>query len=73
MIDAYCALHEAGFAHSVETYQAGELVGGLYGISLGGMFLASRCLPKPTTPAKSRWFACPNNLWPGNFDLIDGQ
>ena len=35
MISAYCALHEAGFAHSVETWMHGELVGGLYCVGLG--------------------------------------
>lgn len=35
MISAYCALHEAGFAHSVETWIHGELVGGLYCVGLG--------------------------------------
>ena len=38
MIEAYIALHKAGFAHSVETRCGGELVGGLYGVALGGMF-----------------------------------
>ena len=37
MIAAYCALHEAGHAHSVETWVNGRLVGGLYCINLGGM------------------------------------
>jgi len=35
---AYGALHEAGWAHSVEAWQAGELVGGLYGVAIGGLF-----------------------------------
>nr|MBC8457524.1 leucyl/phenylalanyl-tRNA--protein transferase [Deltaproteobacteria bacterium] len=38
MIDAYCKLHESGFAHSVETWYQGELAGGLYGVSLGKCF-----------------------------------
>ena len=38
MIDAYCKLHELGFAHSVEAWYQGELAGGLYGVSLGGVF-----------------------------------
>ena len=38
LIQCYTALHEAGFAHSVEAWLDGELVGGLYGVSLGGMF-----------------------------------
>ena len=36
--DAYTRLHELGWAHSVETWQDGELVGGLYGVSVGGLF-----------------------------------
>ena len=38
MIASYEQLHELGFAHSIETYHAGQLVGGLYGIALGGVF-----------------------------------
>ena len=38
MIASYEQLHELGFAHSVETHRAGQLVGGLYGIALGGVF-----------------------------------
>jgi leucyl/phenylalanyl-tRNA--protein transferase len=38
IVQAYCDLHRKGFAHSVETWQAGSLVGGLYGVSIGGMF-----------------------------------
>ena len=38
MIAAYCALHEHGFAHSIETWIDGELAGGLYGVALGRMF-----------------------------------
>ncbi len=35
---AYAALHDAGWAHSVETWQDGRLVGGLYGVAIGGLF-----------------------------------
>lgn len=38
MIDSYCRLHSLGFAHSVECWRDNELAGGLYGVSLGGMF-----------------------------------
>ena len=38
VIDAYCTLHELGYAHSFETYKNNELVGGLYGLSIGSMF-----------------------------------
>jgi len=38
IVDGYCALHEAGLAHSIETWIAGKLVGGLYGVALGRAF-----------------------------------
>jgi leucyl/phenylalanyl-tRNA---protein transferase len=38
IVDAYVELHRAGWAHSVETWQDGELVGGLYGVAIGGLF-----------------------------------
>ena len=38
IIDAYTTLHELGWAHSVETWQDGCLVGGLYGVAIGGLF-----------------------------------
>jgi len=38
MIAAYCALHQLGYAHSVEVWMDGKLVGGLYGVSIGRMF-----------------------------------
>lgn len=37
-VTAYTALHRAGFAHSVEAWRDGELVGGLYGVAVGGLF-----------------------------------
>lgn len=38
IVEAYCRLHELGVAHSVETWDGDELVGGLYGVSLGALF-----------------------------------
>jgi leucyl/phenylalanyl-tRNA--protein transferase len=38
IVDAYTTLHELGWAHSVETWQDGCLVGGLYGVAIGGLF-----------------------------------
>jgi leucyl/phenylalanyl-tRNA--protein transferase len=40
MIDAYCRMHELEHAHSVEIWRAGRLVGGTYGIAIGGLFAA---------------------------------
>lgn len=38
IVDAYTELHALGWAHSIETWRDGELVGGLYGIAVGGLF-----------------------------------
>ena len=38
MIEAYVVLHKLGYAHSIEAWRDGKLTGGLYGVSLGGMF-----------------------------------
>jgi leucyl/phenylalanyl-tRNA--protein transferase len=40
MIDAYCRMHALGHAHSVEVWEDGELVGGTYGVAIGGLFAA---------------------------------
>lgn len=52
MILAYEALHAEGFAHSVETYRAGELVGGLYGIHLGGVFFGESMFSRERDASK---------------------
>lgn len=52
MQDAYCAWHQAGEVHSVETWLNGELVGGLYGISLGGMFFGESMFARVTDASK---------------------
>lgn len=52
MKQAYIELHHHGFAHSVEAWFEGELVGGLYGISMGKVFLVNRCLPDEQMPPR---------------------
>ncbi len=52
MIDAYIEMHRAGFAHSVECRHQGELVGGLYGISLGKVFFGESMFSKATNASK---------------------
>ena len=66
MLDAYTRLHEQGYAHSVETWQEGELVGGLYGVALGGAFFAESMFTRVPTPRKSRWSRWSANYRPGN-------
>jgi leucyl/phenylalanyl-tRNA--protein transferase len=52
MIDAYIEMHRAGFAHSVECRHQGELVGGLYGISLGKVFFGESMFSKAANASK---------------------
>ena len=52
MIEAYCAWHDAGRAHSFETWIDGELAGGLYGVSLGRMFFGESMFAHRTDASK---------------------
>jgi len=52
MIEAYRRLHELGFAHSVESWREGELVGGLYGIALGQVFFGESMFARATDASK---------------------
>ena len=52
MIEAYCALHIAGHAHSIETWVAGELVGGLYCVNLGSMVFGESMFAHMTDASK---------------------
>jgi len=52
IIDAYTELHELGWAHSVETWQDDCLVGGLYGIAIGGLFAGESMFHRVTDASK---------------------
>jgi len=52
MIDAYCDWHARGRTHSVETWIDGELVGGLYGVGIGGMFFGESMFARRTDASK---------------------
>ena len=73
MIDAYCNLHESGFAHSVETWRDDELVGGLYGVSLGRCFFGESMFTHISNASKVAFVALVKHMQALNFDLIDCQ
>lgn len=73
MVDAYIALHAAGYAHSVEAYRDGTLCGGLYGVSLGGCFFGESMFSRADNASKVAFVALADQLAAWNFDLIDGQ
>ena len=52
MVEAYCRLHEDGFAHSVESWHGDELAGGLYGVSLGAAFFGESMFSERSDASK---------------------
>jgi leucyl/phenylalanyl-tRNA--protein transferase len=73
MIQAYCRLHDAGFAHSVETWQDDRLVGGLYGVSLGRCFFGESMFARASNASKVAFVALVEYLKNLCFDIIDCQ
>lgn len=73
MIIAYCRLHEAGFAHSVESWLEGELAGGLYGVALGRAFFGESMFTKETNASKVAFVHLVKLLLFWQFDFIDCQ
>jgi leucyl/phenylalanyl-tRNA--protein transferase len=73
MIDAYIGLHKSGYAHSVESWYDGELVGGLYGISLGSAFFGESMFTKKSNASKVAFAFLVQQLWKWNFTVIDCQ
>lgn len=73
MIESYIELHKLGYAHSIETYRDDKLVGGLYGICLGGSFFGESMFSHESDASKIALVALSNHLRKHNFDLIDCQ
>jgi leucyl/phenylalanyl-tRNA---protein transferase len=73
IIESYCALHRAGFAHSVETWQDDRLVGGLYGVALGGAFFGESMFHRATDASKVALVALIDRLRTRGYRLLDIQ
>lgn len=73
MITAYCNLHKAGFAHSVEAWQDGRLAGGLYGVSLGRCFFGESMFTKVANASKAAFATLVEYLATRSFHIIDCQ
>ena len=73
MIEAYIHLHELGWAHSVETYVEGDLVGGLYGLAIGRMFYGESMFSRCTDASKVAFAHLIRYLVTHQFGLIDCQ
>lgn len=73
-VAAYVALHKLGFAHSVEAWDdSGELVGGLYGVSLGSMFFGESMFARSSNASKAAFIVLAQHLEAQSFDWIDCQ
>ena len=73
MLAAYIQLHKMGYAHSVEVWMGNELVGGLYGISLGKVFFGESMFAKVSNASKFGFISLVNQLKQKGFLLIDCQ
>src|SRR6185436_17003744 len=73
IIASYCALHGKGFAHSVEAWQGGRLVGGLYGVALGGAFFGESMFHRVSDASKAALVALVERLQARDFVLLDTQ
>lgn len=73
MIDAYTRLHALGHAHSVETWINGELVGGLYGVSIGRVFFGESMFTRVTDASKIAFAHLVAQLAHWGYGLIDCQ
>jgi leucyl/phenylalanyl-tRNA---protein transferase len=70
---AVIALHHMGYAHSVESWIDGEMVGGLYGVALGGVFFGESMFSRATDASKVALIHLVARLRIGRFKLLDTQ
>lgn len=72
-VEVYTALHQTGGAHSVEAWRAGRLVGGTYGVTLGGAFMAESMFHRESSASKVALAALIARLRARGFMLLDVQ
>jgi leucyl/phenylalanyl-tRNA--protein transferase len=73
MLEAYGRLHEQGYAHSVETWKDGQLVGGLYGVAIGGAFFAESMFAHASDASKVALVSLVRQLKTWEFHIMDCQ
>jgi leucyl/phenylalanyl-tRNA--protein transferase len=69
----FCELHRHGWAHSLEAWQGDQLVGGLYGMALGGTFCGESMFHRAPQASKACLIELYRRMIQGGFDLIDCQ
>jgi leucyl/phenylalanyl-tRNA--protein transferase len=73
MVDAYRKMHDLGWAHSVEVWQSGSLVGGLYGMAIGGFFAGESMFHRQRDASKAAVVFLVERLRQRGFRLFDVQ
>ncbi len=73
LIRLYIALHQCGYAHSVEAWQGEQLVGGLYGVAIGGAFFGESMFSFVSNASKVCFAILVQRLRERNFRLLDSQ
>ena len=73
IVELYADLHEMGHAHSVECWDAERLVGGLYGVAIGGAFFGESMFTRVTDASKVALAHLVERLRRGGFELLDTQ
>ena len=73
VIEAYETLHSLGVAHSIESYYEGELVGGLYGVAVGGVFCGESMFAKKSDASKAAYYILVQHLKEWGFSFVDCQ
>lgn len=73
ILEVYCELHRLGFAHSVECYDAGELVGGVYGVAVGEIFCGESMFSRRGNASKVALAHLVARLRHGGFRVLDTQ
>lgn len=73
IIDAYCAMHDAGYATSAETWLDGRLVGGCYGLKLGSMFYGESMFHHVTDASKVAFVTLMQKLKSEGVEMVDCQ
>lgn len=74
ILKAFMKLHERGHAHSVECRnESGELVGGLYGLAIGGAFFGESMFSRQTNASKVALVHTVARIWHGGFTMMDTQ
>ncbi|MEP6698335.1 MAG: leucyl/phenylalanyl-tRNA--protein transferase [Verrucomicrobiota bacterium] len=73
IIESYTRLHQLGYAHSVETWSEGRLVGGLYGVAIGGAFFGESMFHRVRDASKVALWGLVQRLRARRFALLDTQ